>query len=103
MTPAEFLLWEACNRPPTTAEWLTWLRRTNQPKCFLRYTKRGWVRHRRLRPFICPMTLPLYRVTCGGYWWVPLLLRRMDKSPIATPQHRRAAPLQLTTGSKGND
>jgi hypothetical protein len=68
MTAAERLLYEACNSPPTTSEWLAWLRRTGERTRF--WNGRRW--HRRFRPFISPRTYPLTSYTTQGYWWVRL-------------------------------
>lgn len=69
MDPATFLLHEATNHPPTTAEWLGYLRRIGDKTRFLRQMNGRWVRYRRLRPFISPRTHPLAQCTCQGYWW----------------------------------
>lgn len=72
VSPQTRLWWEAMERPPTTAEWLSWLRRVGDKTRFYRCRKGRWSMHRRLRPFICPRTAPLECYTTGGYWWVRL-------------------------------
>jgi hypothetical protein len=81
MSAAERLFMEACINPPTTAEWVTFLRRTRERKMF--WNGKQW--HWRMRPFICPHTFPLDSVTAHGYWWSAVALRRLRKIEERTP------------------
>lgn len=55
LTPEERLHLEQCVNPPTTSEWLAWLRRTGDRTRF--WNGKRWMR--RPRPFVWPRTSPL--------------------------------------------
>ncbi len=55
MTPEERLHYDACNSPPTTAEWLACLRRSGDKTRF--WYREKWMR--RPRPFVWPRVFPL--------------------------------------------
>lgn len=65
---ADKTFWHECVNPPTTAEWLSRLRRAGEKKIRTWSKARGWREQYRPRAFIRPLGLSRFPVN-EGYWW----------------------------------